>query len=135
MTQTIQEVITAAQAAILIAVTKIQSAPDYALETRIAVPSSLAFGDNVRMILNPGGYYVTLFDLQIGVVIPQGNQESAAHWLADIPQSIGNVFRADPTISGTAQTYEGDVTAHRLKDDSINGIGYVFTVQNVKIFG
>jgi hypothetical protein len=133
--QTIQAVITTAQVAIKTNVTKIQAAPDYAIDARIAVPTSLVYATNIDMEQISEGFKLTWFDLVVNIIVPQGNMESAMHWLSDIPQSIGNVFRNDITIGGTCQTFEGSVMAEFIVDNSINGVGYKITVQRVKISG
>lgn len=137
MTQTIQAVITQAQANIKTAITKIQNAPEYATEARIAIPTSLAYADNIRLQAPSAGLKWTFFDLKIDIIVPLGDMESALRWLADVPQALGNVFRDDPTISGTCQTYDGDVTAQLVRQnaDGAKLVGYSFTVPSVKIEG
>ena len=132
--QTIQAVIHQAQANIQATIKKIQVAPEYAIEAVIAVPTSLTYADNIKMQLKDG-FKLTFFDLIVNIIVPQGDMESAMHWLSDIPQSVGNVFRNDLTIGGTCFTYEGDVIGKFIIDDKVNGVGYQFTVQQVKING
>lgn len=136
--QTIQGVITQAQASIKSAISKIQNAPAYAVDGPIQVPTSIAFAQNIRMAQISGGFKITLFDLVIQVMTTGGTGESAMTWLADIPQSVGNIFRSDPTVNGTCQTYgggAGDITAKMIIDDAKNSLGYEITVPDVKISG
>ena len=133
--QTVEAVVIAAQAAVKKGVTKIQNAPVYATDATPTVPTSLAYTDNGKSTVQSGGYILTWFDLIISVIVPKGNQESAIHWTMNIPQSVSNVFRDDPTISGSCQTYEGDVTWKYINDATNNLVGYEFTIQRVKIQG
>lgn len=135
MAQTIQAVVTAAQASIKSAISKIQSAPDYASDARIAVPTAMTYATNIVMTRQSGGFDLTWFDLSVNIMVPQGNMESAMHWLADIPQAVGDVFRGDVTITGTCQTYEGDVVGNLILDNTKNAVGYQLTVGRVKIQG
>ena len=135
MTQTIIAVVTAAQLGIKTSITKIQNTPSYAVYATVQIPTTLVHADNIKLLLNSSGYKQVVFDLTVDVMVPTGNMESAMNWLADIPQAIGDVFRGDVTIGGTCQTYNGDVTAKFIIDDSINAVGYKFTVPAIKIDG
>ena len=133
--QTIEAVIIAAQAAIKKGVTKVQNAPVYATDVNVMIPTAMAYTDNGKSTVQSGGYILTWFDLIISVIVPKGNQESSIHWILGIPQSVANVFRDDPTISGSCQTFEGDVTWHYINDVANNLVGYEFNIHSIKIQG
>jgi hypothetical protein len=133
--QTIQAVVTAAQSSIKTAVSKIQNAPPYAVDGPISIPTSLAYATNIKMSTVSSGFKLTWFDLVINIMVPVGNMESAMNWLSDIPQSVGNVFRNDPTIAGTCQTYAADITGEMVIDGGRNAVGYTLTIGQVKIAG
>jgi hypothetical protein len=139
---TIQAVITASQASIKSAVSKIQDAPPYASAARINVPTSLAYADNITMTTE-AGLDITYFDLHIDIIIPVGTLESSMVWLSDIPQAVGGVFRGaskagtSATVMGTAAAWAGDITANFVRQavGGVDCVGYAIVVQQVKLIG
>jgi hypothetical protein len=135
MTQTIQAVVSAAQLAVKNGISKIQSAPAYASDVKVSVPTSLALATNIKMSLESAGFKLTWFDLIIDIMVPKTYETTAMSWLSTLPQEIGDIFRDDITIGGTCQTYEGDVMAVFVRDKDNAVVGYEFTVQQVKLEG
>lgn len=133
----VQDVVEHVQAAILSSVTKVQSAPSYASDMLATVPTATTLADNLRFLLNSSAFKQIIFDLRIDILIQRGDLQSAMYWLSDVPTSVADIFRGDPTIGGHASTYEGDVTA-TFEALTINGadyVGYQIVVPNVKILG
>jgi hypothetical protein len=126
-------IITAAQAAILTAVTKVQYAPVYPDDARTLVPTMEAAPDNIKGLKNSGGYSSIIFDLKLEFLVGRNDLNDTATWLAGVPEAVLTMFMNDPTISGTCQTYSGDVTALQTarKVGDIDCIGYVFTVPGI----
>jgi hypothetical protein len=131
----IQDVVEHAQAAILTAVTALKAAPNYPSDLRIGEPTVIAYADNMAFRLESAAMYHTWFDLKVDMMIPRGDVTASFKWLAGVPALIANVFRADPTIGGHAQSYEGDITAN-FASGPINGvdcIGYRILIKRVKL--
>ena len=128
-----QDVVEHAQAAILTAVTGIMSAPNYPSDLRIIQPTVITFAD--RMRFRGVDNRETFFDLHISLMIPRGELSQSMAFLSGIPKLIANIFRADPTIGGHAQTYDGDVTADRAegKVNNVDCIGWNIVVEKVKL--
>ncbi len=134
---TIQAVVTWAQAQIkATSAAKVNFAPDYATDTRLTVPSSIALADNIRFMgAGTSGLKITLFDLHIDILIPRGILEDAMQWFNGVPLAVADIFRNDPTLGGTAKTFDGDVVAKLAaqKEGDIDIIGYTFTIPNIKL--
>jgi hypothetical protein len=131
----IQDVVTHAQAAILTAATSLKAAPDYPTDVRLAQPTVISYADNLVFRAESAGVYHTFFDLKIDVTVPRGDISQTARFLAGIPKQIADVFRADPTIGGHAQSYAGDVTATWAagKVNDVDCVGYSFLIKQIKL--
>jgi hypothetical protein len=132
---TTQACIAWTQAQILTATGKVQRAPNYPDNLRLAVPTAIAWADNIKYKMLSGGFYQTIFDLKIQVVVPLGDLPSIMQFFEGIPLAIGNIFRANQSMGGACSTYEGDVTANFINGEvgGVKCIGYLFTVPNVKL--
>jgi len=131
----IQDVVTHAQAAILTAVTSIKSAPEYPSDLRLAQPTVISYADNIKFRCESIGVNHTFFNLKVDVMIPRGDISQSLKFLAGIPKQIADIFRADPTIGGHAQSYAGDITAD-FASGLVNGVdcvGYKIIVNQIKL--
>jgi hypothetical protein len=130
----IQAVVTQVQTSIASTVTKISYAPAYATDVRLSAPTTIVFADNIKF-KRQGGWNQTIFDVKIDVFVPQMELADALQWLDGVPAAIANIFRSDPTISATCDTYEGDITASFARQviDETDCVGYSMTIPNVKI--
>lgn len=132
---TIQAVVSQAQTSIKAAVSAIKSAPAYPVDSQVTQMTSIAYANNIRIETQSAGFVLTFFDLVIDVMVPRNKVQDSMRQLEGIVEAIAAVFTADPTISGTCQTYGGNITA-TLTTQEISGvlmIGYQITVPGVKL--
>ena len=123
------------QAQILSATSKVQRAPNYPDDLRLAVLTAVSWADNVKYKMISGGFKQVIFDLMIQVVTPRNNLAANMELLGSIRDPIADIFRADQSMGGNCSTYEGDVIAKFINGDidGVKCVGYTFTVPNVKL--
>ena len=117
------------------ATAKVQRAPNYPDDLRLAVLTSVCWADNVKYKMLSGGFKQVIFDLMIQVVTPRTTLAANMELLGSIRDPIGDIFRADQSMGGNCSTYEGDVLAKFINGevDGVKWVGYIFTVPNVKL--
>jgi hypothetical protein len=130
-----QDVVAWTQTRVLAVVSKVKSAPAFPKDGRLGSGGTcFAFATNCRFSL-AGGFDYAIFNLRIEILIPRRGLVDAFTWFSGVPELVAGIFTADPTCGGNAQTFAGDIVAELSTDviDSIPVIGYIITVQDVKV--
>jgi hypothetical protein len=132
---TIQAVVAKAQSLIAAQVTAIEYAPAYPTDKRLASKTSLAYATNISFEAQSAGMLLTFFDLHIQIMVPRKDLQDAMQFLVPLPEAIAAVFIADPTIDGTCQTYNGNITAQLITEtiDGMTTVGYELIVPRIKM--
>lgn len=115
MSETIQDVIEFAQAAVLAADTRIKAAPDYpTANAAVHRISSIAYADNISLE-SQGTFDLIFFELVIDIRTTATELDKAMERLAGIPEKVMAALAADQTFGGNAQTYGGAITCRLLQ--------------------